>query len=279
MRKLLSILLIATLLFGCSSTSKHKSDITSGKNALSKRDIKEIEEGGRIDKEIVTHFYIYSEPNINKYVTNIGQKLAFYSKRNNLPYKFRILYDERIYATSAVGGYIYITTGFLDFLENESELAAVLAHEIAQCQYRHPHFAVWKKVLRVVRMIAFTVGGAFGYFGGLAAVGLGTLDALTDAKSKASRTPKADKLALEYMVKAGYDPQGMFDIFYKIQNIPVEDTFLVYDYDHSHPLNEKRVRKLNKYFDSMDLSGKELIVKREVYQQNIKGVKEIYQEL
>ncbi len=103
--------------------------------------------GEQIHQTIMSSFYPYTEPRANEYIGKIGGDLSKQAARNELDYRFIVLYSDKIYATSSPGGYVYITTGMIYFLGNEAELAAVLAHEIAQLQYKDPKVSVGRKVL------------------------------------------------------------------------------------------------------------------------------------
>lgn len=74
---------------------------------------------------------------LTRYVTLIGQALASHSGRAELPFYFAVLDSEQVNAYSTPGGYIFVTRGALRQMQDEAELAAVLAHEVAHVQLRH----------------------------------------------------------------------------------------------------------------------------------------------
>jgi len=176
--------------------------------------------GAKIHQKILSQFYLYTEATVNKYVREIGAKIAKVADRKELEYRFTVLYDDNIFATSAPGGHVYVTTGVLNFLENESELAGVLAHEIGQLQYVEPYFRMSKKVVDVLYQLTLIAAPFFGAIGALAAIGMtGVNVAANYEKSRKSRVFEADELALNYMLDAGYDPQGLLDVVYRLSGI------------------------------------------------------------
>jgi len=117
--------------------------------------------GGAVAVEIVGHYGgIVRDEAITKRVNLIGKVLAFNSARPELTYRFGVLNSDSVNAFSAPGGYIFITRGLYDLLENDDELAGALAHEITHITERH--------ALNVIRRQDFVEGGLGlgGQFGG-----------------------------------------------------------------------------------------------------------------
>ncbi|WP_455212101.1 M48 family metalloprotease [Kaarinaea lacus] len=97
----------------------------------------EIEFGRKVAAHVLGREDLLKDPNLTRYVTLIGRSLAMHSPRNELEFHFGVLRNDAINAYSTPGGYVFITTGALKFVQDESELAAVLAHEIAHINSRH----------------------------------------------------------------------------------------------------------------------------------------------
>lgn len=272
-RKIVSFNLIVLMICsGCASTPKPKPAISA---AISE----EIAIGQKIHSEILNSFRPYTDPKVVDYVTGIGRSLAEHAERKELPYRFTILYNEKIYATSSPGGNVYLTTGLLDFLRNEAELAAVMAHEIAELQYHDPRLSKNRKILEAVTKTGAAVGPAFGSIGTLAVLGLVLLNAAAESgqMTPEERLLQADGLALHYMVEAGYDPQGMIDVFWGFLKADRRIVPYFSDYYQSRPITEDRVFNVNREFQKLPLEGKSFSVRRETYEQMIKGVHQIYQ--
>ncbi len=274
MRRPLAFLLILSILSsGCASDKKN-----SVSPSISKSAAEEVAIGEQINATIMSSFYPYTEPRVVNYVNKIGGELAAHSGRK-LPYRFTLLYSDKIYATSAPGGFIYLTTGMLYFLENEAELAAVMAHEIGELQYQDPKLSRSRKVLDAVTKGGGLVAPAFGGIGMLALIGLVGVNMAANKQgpSAEQKLSKADGLALHYMVNSGYDPQGMMDLLYKFLSAKNEVIPFFFDYAKSRPITEQRFHALQKEFSKLPLQEKTLSVNRKEYKEMIAGVAEIYQ--
>lgn len=270
-------LLVVTVGFGCQSIGTQKGAPSSSElQNLTRIEKREVELGRQIHDEILSSFYLYTEPRLNAYIADVGSRLAQVSERNRFPYRFTVLADSKIYATSAPGGFIYVTTGFLNFLENEAELAAVLGHEIGQLQYKDPRLSPFKKTVHILDFLVTSFGGIFGPMGLIAIVGVKCLNVLTEAKGKDSRAISADSKALEYLVKARYDPQGLWDVLERIGYLNGAELFRAFDYQQTRPLTERRFRRLARRIKKLDLSGLSFDNRRDRFQSEVKGVHEIY---
>ncbi len=245
---------------------------------LSKRDQKEIEIGKDIHREILSSFSVYTEPQANEYVKEITAMLAKASHRPGLPYECTILYSDKIYAAAAPGGHVYITTGFINILDNEAELAGVLAHEVAEIQYQNPKYSQGKQALQAAETVVGIAGGFFGPYGMLAFVGIAALNYMTDEKGLDQRVIMADRKAMIYMARSGYDPQGLIDVLYKvIYTEPNMVAFLI-DYYNSRPVNADRLKQANKVFRQLDLANKSFDTNRQKFLNGVAGIKELYME-
>jgi predicted Zn-dependent protease len=240
----------------------------------------EMETGRQIHASILSSFYPYTDQAVVAYVRQIGYSLAKHAERQDLPYTFTILYDDKIHAASAPGGYIYITTGMLNFLDNESELAAVLAHEIAELQLKDYRLSGLKKTVEGVTQIAVVAAPLLGSIGALAVMGVAAASAVANLSRPSSdkKVRQADGKALSYMVAAGYDPQGLIDLLYKFLDADKTLQPLFLDYYQARPITEKRFRSLKNAFEELPLENKAFSVNRVTYQDAIKGIKQIYQQ-
>ncbi len=239
----------------------------------------ETKAGEDIQSEILSSFHVYTESDVNGYVSRVGQKISQYAKRQKLAYEFTILYDDRIYASSAPGGKVFLTTGLLAYLENEAELAGVLAHEIGELQYLDPELSAPKRMAGKIQQGSALVAPFFGSIGALAFLGItGATAAATLEKPKEKRVYDADKLALGYMMQAGYDPQGWLDVLYRLIDTPEKSTYLIMDYYWGRPINVERIRRLKSAFRRLSLDGESFSTNRKVYLETMKPVSELYRQ-
>jgi predicted Zn-dependent protease len=273
-QKVLGSFLALTLLFqGCATSGANKN---SGGRIFS--DSQETAIGEQIHSQIVSTFYVYTEPQMVAYLNRIGSSLAKNAKRQDLPYRLTLLYNEKIYATSAPGGHIYLTTGMVNFLENEAQLAAVIAHEIGELQYRDPRLSRSQKALEGITQVGAAVAPAFGQIGMLAVLGLILVNAAVDAAEKTleERLLESDHRAMSYLLKAGYDPQALLDVFYKFLKADSKDIPYFYDYYQARPITEHRVLTVQQEFLKLPLQNKSLTTNPKGFQEMTKGIKEIY---
>ena len=149
---------------------------------------------------------VYDDPELQRYVNDIGQQLARVSHRPNLPWTFTVVDSPAINAFALPGGYIYLTRGILAYLDDESELAGVLGHEIGHVTARHAAQAYTRQAqagIALTVLSIFVPGTA--PFADLGATGLSVLFLRHGREAEL----EADRLGVEYGSGAGYDPAGV----------------------------------------------------------------------
>lgn len=253
---------ISLMLSSCASTTqKTATGFSSSSNELAV--------GETIHSQILEDFQALNDPGMNTYVQGVVSQLATHAKRKNLRYRVTILNDERIYAISAPGGEIYITTAFLRFLKNESELAAILGHEIGELQFLSTQFNPVKKTLGGVAQVGQMVGPLFGQIGALASLGLVALQAayVRDPDLQ-TRVIASDSWAMEAMLKEGYDPQSLVDVLTHFAKYDRQLLSTFYDYYQSRPITVERVNAANVKFKKLPMSGESLETFFERYKKN-----------
>ena len=161
--------------------------------------------GQQQDVEVRREMGVYDDPELQRYVTNIGLDLARTSHRPNLPWTFTVVDIPAINAFALPGGYIYVTRGILAYLDDESELAGVLGHEIGHVTARHAAQAYTRQA---EANLALTVLSIFvPSTRPFAQVGAGSLGVLF-LKHDREAELEADRLGVEYESAAGWDPSG-----------------------------------------------------------------------
>lgn len=105
---------------------------------ISRSDIEaEVQFGQELAARILGKYRMYENKKATRYINLIGKGLAAQSSRPEIDFKFAILNTDMVNAFAAPGGYIFVTKGTLEIIDNEAQLAAVLAHEIAHVTERH----------------------------------------------------------------------------------------------------------------------------------------------
>lgn len=240
---------------------------------------REVEMGRQIHQAIVSSFRVYTEPRVVGYVNRVARSIARRADRQDLTYQVTLLYDDRVYANEAPGGYIYITTGFLNFLQNESELAGVLAHGVGELQFRDPRLSKAPGVMRALAQTGAVVAPFLGQIGILAATGLVLLNAVSESRipSPEKRVQISDERALQYLTGARQDPQGYLDVLGRFLSLGRDWSPYCYDYLASRPVSLERYQKVLEAFDKLSLEGQRFNVHRDRFLEITKGAREIYQ--
>ncbi len=101
-------------------------------------DKEEVQLGKQINQQLLSsEFQLYRNPDVNRYVEQIGQRLVPWSDRPNIPYTFQVVENDSVNAFATMGGFVYVTTGLLKTADNEAQLAGVIGHEIGHIASRH----------------------------------------------------------------------------------------------------------------------------------------------
>ena len=167
----------------------------------------EVKLGRQEHQKIIGQFGVYDDPELQNYINQVGQRVAAESSREEIEYTFTILNSDMINAMALPGGFIYITRGMLMHMNSESELAAVLGHEIAHVTEKHALRRENRgKGIQVLNTVLAAVSGQPGLyelgnvFGGVLLSGYSREFEL-----------EADEVGARFMAKAGYSPQAMLD--------------------------------------------------------------------
>ncbi|MEW6049642.1 MAG: M48 family metallopeptidase [Candidatus Zixiibacteriota bacterium] len=173
------------------------------------------------------------------YLARVGRKITSVCDRNDLEYHFKVIESDQINAFAAPGGYVYFYTGLLREMHSEAEMAAVMAHEISHVVGRHGI-----KRLQATLGVALAYQLAFGDGGSQAvntAVGVGM--GLIFAGYSRDNEREADRFGIQYMVKAGYDPQGAVAMFNTLARLGGSGSNNVYEkLSSSHPETAERIQ-------------------------------------
>ena len=157
----------------------------------------------------------WGDPALNEYVNRLGQNLARSSGSQQV-FAFYVLYNPAVNAQAFPGGYIVINSGAISLAESEGELASVLSHEIA-----HENSCDWRTAPRkanLFELIFLVPTVVLGGPAGIAlAAGSGWAAALARAHFSRSNEQRADRLAAQYLVRAGYDPHAAAQFFQRLQ--------------------------------------------------------------
>lgn len=181
------------------------------------------------------------DPELTAYVSQVGQRLAAVSDRK-LPYEFKVLNNSVPNAWALPGGKISINRGLLTELQSEAELAAVLGHEIVHAAARHGAQSMSQGMLLQAGVLGAAVATQGTNYANLAQMGAGVGAQLITQKYGRDAERESDYYGMQYMSRAGYDPQGAVNLqrtFVKLSESKRQDwlTGLFV----SHPPSRERV--------------------------------------
>ena len=200
----------------------------------------EIVFGRGIASKLLGKYELLKDEKINDYISKIGTGIAAQFGRKPIKYFFGILISEEINAFATSGGYIFITTGTLKILEDEAQLAGVLAHEISHDSRKH--------VIENLNLKDTTseqnLYSAFNILGSAVRTALERLNLIAFQILTEKGLPEIDEFeadmdTIQTLQKIGYDPYSYVNF--------LENTLLVSKktFSSTHPSTELRIQKLN----------------------------------
>ena len=189
------------------------------------------------------------DPWVNGYIVELGQRITAVCHRKQMPYTFRCVNASYVNAYAFPSGDIAFTRGILLMMENEAELASVLAHEIAHVNARHTasqiskQYAIMGTVMGLSILASETDHKEWEPFVmGLGAIGGGMLL----ARYSRDDERQADEVGQQYMVQAGFNPMGMVGVMDKLNKLEGSDAFWLTQLFATHPMSADR------FADAMD---------------------------
>ena len=175
---------------------------------------KEVQLGRMYSAEIEKELKLVDDPVITEYVNRVGQNIVNHSDAK-VPFTIKVVDSDEVNAFALPGGYFYVNRGLVLAADNEAELAGVMSHEIGHVAARHVVENQGKQSLLNYGMIAGIIFGG-GILAPILQNGGGFIQALIGSKYGRGAEVEADKLGVQYMYAAGYDPNAMATMFEKL---------------------------------------------------------------
>ncbi|HWC76976.1 MAG TPA: M48 family metallopeptidase [Blastocatellia bacterium] len=201
---------------------------------------KEVKMGQMLAAELERTAKFISDPIVEEYVNRVGQNVILRSDAK-IPFTIKVLDSPEVNAFALPGGHLYVNTGLLLATDSEAELAGVIAHEISHVTARHGVEQASKgRLFQYLSIPLVFVGGPVGAIVQNAA---SILIPLSFLKFSRGAEEEADRLGLQYLWNAGYDPTAMLTFFEKLkQQNGKEPGKLAYVFS-THPPTGKRIVK------------------------------------
>jgi beta-barrel assembly-enhancing protease len=198
----------------------------------------EMKEGKAVSMEIEKSVKFINDPEVDEYINRVGQNIVKNSDAK-VPFTIKVIDSDEINAMALPGGFFYVNSGLVLAADNEAELAGVMAHEIAHVAAHHQ----MREQTRLNYMQFGTIpliflGGGLGY-GLYEASGLAV--PVTFLKFSRDFEAQADFLGVQYMYRAGYDPQALPSMFEKIEHLEKTKPNLVEKTFSDHPQTPDRI--------------------------------------
>ena len=203
----------------------------------------EVQLGQRFAVEVEKQEKVHSDPELQAYVREVGQRIARVAPRQDVTFTFSVIdAPDTVNAFALPGGYIYYYTGLMNICESEAELAAVMAHEIAHVSARH-HGEMITRQMGMQTLADIILGE-----NPRAAASMVTQLFSSGIAARFSRVQEreADQMGMDILYRAGYQPEAMVSFMNKL---------LAYDQQQgggshalpifaTHPSPEERVQLL-----------------------------------
>ncbi len=226
-------------------------------NIISKANANLFEFGINDEKELGQEFEVLvkaklplvEDPAIKLYIVDLMEKILKQVPPQPFRFEANVLYSQELNAFASPGGFIFIFTGLLTKLENESQLAGIMAHEIAHVTQRHIANRIDRsKYLTLATLAGMILGALAGGDGAGAAVsGSAALGQAAQLNYSRHDENDADRFGLQYMIDAGYNPNGLAESFEILQNNTLGVGSNFPSYLSTHPALTSRIASTKSY--------------------------------
>jgi len=247
-------------------------ELTSAFTVIS--EAKEAELGRQADQEILKRFGRYPDPELEAYVTSVGERLLQVVEPRGIKYQFKVVDSPEVNAFALPGGYIYVNRGMLAELNSEAELAGVLGHEIGHVAGRHAARQMTRSLgYQVLTLGLIGLGAAAGakeHVGQLGMV-MGQLFQMILLGYSRDFELEADDFGLRVASKAGYDPQVIIG-FHKRLRLKERLEGSGYHGFSTHPDTAERIVKAETLAHLLAAEGGGAIVGADTYKAHLEGL-------
>ena len=211
-------------------------DLATATTGLSEQD--EIATGREIAGRMLGAAPLVADPVLQGYVNRVGRWVALQTERPDLPWHFGVIESPTINAFAAPGGYVLITRGLYEILDNESQLAGVLGHEIGHIVKRH-HISVMQKSAALSAGAKLVQQNRSALVNNLIGTGAEVMARGLDKGAEF----EADQIGVILAARAGYSPYGLVEMLQKLAARGASDESLALLFK-THPAPGERLNQL-----------------------------------
>jgi predicted Zn-dependent protease len=205
----------------------------------------EIALGKQLAQEVERHSKLIDDPVVTEYVNRVGQNLVRNSDAQ-VPFTIKVIDSDAVNAFALPGGFFYVNSGLILRAQEESELAGVMAHEISHVIARHGTKQATKADIMQIGAMAAMIFVPYGWAGYGIYEGMNLAIPLTFLKFSRDAERQADFLGIQYMYKAGYDPNSYVTFFERIQADEKRQPGTIPKMFSTHPPTPERIEEAQK---------------------------------
>ncbi len=255
----------AVLLVGCAVNPA-----TGHRELMLVSESQEIEMGRQYDQEVVASIGLYPDPALQRYIQDLGSRVAATSERPALPWTFRVVDDPAVNAFALPGGFIYVTRGIMAHMTSEAQLVTVLGHEIGHVTARHSAAQMSKQQLATLGLAIGSIASSqVERYSGVAGQALGVLF----LKFSRDNENQADELGVRYSSRAKYDAREMADVMRLLDRVSsVEGGGRLPEWLATHPNPGNRLEHINALIAGSQQNFSGALVNREAYERRLDGL-------
>ena len=206
---------------------------------------KEIALGKQLAQEVDRQAKFIDDPVVNEYVNRVGQNLVRNSDAR-VPFTIKVIDSDVVNAFALPGGFFYVNSGLILHADEESELAGVMAHEIAHVCARHGTKEATKGDIMQIASIPAMIFIPYTWAGYAIYQGMNFAIPVTFLKFSRHDEAEADYLGLQYMYKAGYDPNAFVAFFEKVEADEKKEPGTIPKIFSTHPPTPDRIEATQK---------------------------------
>lgn len=252
---LLALACLTALLSFCPESRAEYIRATNEEEVILVSTESEVRMGRSLSKKVEKEFGLDEDTSLQKRIKKIGQKIISDCDRKDITYHFNVLQgrelkpEQRINAFALPGGYVYIFKDMVELMENDDEIAAILAHEVGHIAAKHSV----KRLQGSLGAMMFQILGTRMATDAESARKTNAAVAMLMMSYSRDDETAADKLSVKYVKKAGYDPKAVISSIDKMIEMHKKSPIKTYTPYMTHPhLSERKAAVKKEVYGKID---------------------------